>query len=203
VNISRNITLIRHVADLTQTEFGKLVGATKAMIISYEKAKSQPKPLLAQRIADIGSVSMEDLFARSLKEKDIRISIKKVEKVANGESASSQAKAESGEEQELSPQEYSNKSIYNLTESTRIIAEANSKLVDQSYELTMMVKSTVNSSKESSVDVDARITDVLEVIGLVGTEKGWWHSPQEAFAELSRLFHGRKPIVPAAGIQTG
>lgn len=200
MNISRNITLVRHLTGLTQTDFGKLIGASKAMVISYEKGKAEPKPLLIQRISDLSGVSIDDLYRKALKEADITIRLEKVEK-NNPEQVLSSELTQDG--RNMDSKDLSNRAIYNLTESTRIIAQANSKLVDQSFELTMMVKTTVGAQQESNVNADARFSDLLEVIGVVGTKRGWWQSTQEAAAELSKLFYGKKESMPSMGTPIG
>lgn len=80
LQLSGNIRLIRQVSGLTQPEFGEILSATKAMIISYEKEKASPNELFIKRLAQLVGVSEQDLLNKVLTEKDIKV--EKLEKVS-------------------------------------------------------------------------------------------------------------------------
>lgn len=78
LHLYANIKLIRLVVDKTQSEFGKLFGATKAMIVSYEKGKANPDDLFIKRLAKYAGVTIPQLKNQLLSEEDMRL--EKVEK---------------------------------------------------------------------------------------------------------------------------
>lgn len=70
-----NVKLIRNELNLTQEEFGKLIGATKAQIYNYEKGKTTPIPSkYITRIAKLGGVTAEVFKSKKLTAKDLSIS---------------------------------------------------------------------------------------------------------------------------------
>lgn len=82
LQLPNNIKLIRQLLDITQADFGKKLGATKAMIISYEKGKALPNSLFITRLANAAGLSEKDLTNRSLIEDDIDLnSLEKVYKL--------------------------------------------------------------------------------------------------------------------------
>jgi transcriptional regulator with XRE-family HTH domain len=77
-----NLRLIRLLSGQTQTEFGALFDATKAMIISYEKGKAMPDELFMSRLCKYTGAPKEDLLQKRLSEEDLQLG--KVEKLENG-----------------------------------------------------------------------------------------------------------------------
>ena len=67
-----NLRLIRLVSGKSQTDFGSSFGATKAMIVSYEKAKANPDELFISRVARYAGVSETDLKNKKLEENDLK-----------------------------------------------------------------------------------------------------------------------------------
>jgi transcriptional regulator with XRE-family HTH domain len=86
MHLYENIKLIRLISDKTQPEFGKLFGATKAMIVSYEKGKAKPDELFIKRLAKYAGVTIHQLKHELLSEENIKV--EKDEKVDNGEKKS-------------------------------------------------------------------------------------------------------------------
>jgi transcriptional regulator with XRE-family HTH domain len=81
LQLSPNLKLIRLLSGKTQTEFGEMFDATKAMVISYEKGKANPDDLFLSRVSKYAGLSVADLKNKALTEDDIKI--KEVEKVEN------------------------------------------------------------------------------------------------------------------------
>jgi transcriptional regulator with XRE-family HTH domain len=79
LQLPQNLILIRLLSGKTQTEFGQMFNASKAMIISYEKGKANPDRLFLSRVSAYSNVSEQDLKSKKLKEEDIKI--KQVENV--------------------------------------------------------------------------------------------------------------------------
>lgn len=71
--IAQNIVLVRHLAGMSQAEFGKEIGVSRNALITYENGRTPPKGVTLQRIAKIAGVSAEDLTGRLLKEADINV----------------------------------------------------------------------------------------------------------------------------------
>lgn len=69
MHLRSNIKLIRQLSRKTQTEFGELFGATKAMIVSYEKGKAQPDELFIKKLAKLADVTEEQLTNEDLSDK--------------------------------------------------------------------------------------------------------------------------------------
>lgn len=85
LQLAKNIRLIRQVMNLTQPKFGKLFGATKGMIISYEKAIASPNELFVKRLSLLSGVPHADLLDTDLTEENIKIDmVKKDENVKRG-----------------------------------------------------------------------------------------------------------------------
>jgi transcriptional regulator with XRE-family HTH domain len=80
LHLPQNVRLARLVSGKTQSDFGAMFGASKAMIISYEKGKANPDELFISRLSRYTGISENDLKKKVLKEDDFT-SIKKVEKV--------------------------------------------------------------------------------------------------------------------------
>lgn len=82
MQLASNIKLVRLLLDETQPVFIKrFVGVTTAMQKSYEGNKANPDPLYMERLADLAGVSISQLTTKKLKESDITLKVKKVEKV--------------------------------------------------------------------------------------------------------------------------
>lgn len=71
--IPTNIRLIRKLSGATQTTFGALFNASKAMIISYETGKALPDDLFVTRLADKVGLSKNILLSTELTESDIEV----------------------------------------------------------------------------------------------------------------------------------
>lgn len=61
MHIAENIKLIRQFWDLKQAEFAKLLGATTAMIKSYENGNAQPKRIVEETLSSLSGIKLEDL----------------------------------------------------------------------------------------------------------------------------------------------
>jgi transcriptional regulator with XRE-family HTH domain len=83
MHLRENIKLIRLLSNMTQPNFGKLFGATKAMIVSYEKGKANPDSLFINRLAKFAGISESQLKNTKLTEDLIKLD--KEEKVLKGE----------------------------------------------------------------------------------------------------------------------
>lgn len=86
MSIPHNIKLIRQLTQTTQTEFGALFGASKAMIVSYESGKANPDDLMLNRLAERLGLTKSEIERKTLSEKDL-----KAEKIELLESAIKQA----------------------------------------------------------------------------------------------------------------
>ena len=75
MHLSQNLKLIRLSSNKTQTEFGELFGATKAMIVSYEKGKANPDDLFIKKVAAYAKVSERQLKNDDLSEKLLNVEI--------------------------------------------------------------------------------------------------------------------------------
>lgn len=181
MNISHNIKYIRLSAKKRQKEFAAIIGATEAQIKSFEGGKTKPNLLLKQKIAEFAKIPIADLEYKNLAENSIKI--------------------DTSETNDAS--EKFQDTILNLSESVRKMAESNAVLASTNNAVVSKMLSTEHDQKETLINVDARFSDLLEVIGKVGTKKGWWQSHQEAAAELSKLFFGKKANSQAVSIQTG
>lgn len=80
-HLPQNLRLIRLLSEKTQTEFGEMFGgATKAMVISYEKGKASPDEVYIARVAKYAGVTPDQLKSHALSEDEINIKVEKVEK---------------------------------------------------------------------------------------------------------------------------
>lgn len=73
MTIANNIKLIRKLTGATQTTFGILFNASKAMIVSYETGKAAPDDLLLTRLAEKVGVSKSKLLSVKLNESDFKV----------------------------------------------------------------------------------------------------------------------------------
>jgi len=64
--LSNNIQLIRQFLGLSLHEYGLHVGATKAMITSYEKGKALPKWVTIERIAALINMPIDKMYSTHL-----------------------------------------------------------------------------------------------------------------------------------------
>lgn len=83
------------------------------------------------------------------------------------------------------------KAIYNLTESSKDLSEANRILADNESRLISLLETTVGSQKGNPAVAAASVSDLLEWIAEVGSGKKWG-SKQEALAELHSFVYGKK-----------
>jgi len=74
-NLPSNIALVRNELDASQDEFGKLIGATKAMVFNFEKGFTPPKPKFIEAIATLAGITPEFLTSKKLQPKDISVRI--------------------------------------------------------------------------------------------------------------------------------
>lgn len=82
LQIQQNIILIRGLTNLNQEDFGLLIGATKAMVTSYETGVAAPKKIMIKnRICELAGVTLDQLENKRLKESDIKIKADLLEKV--------------------------------------------------------------------------------------------------------------------------
>lgn len=198
MNIARNIRLIRLSANMEQQEFADKMGASIDQVRNWEGKRSKPNDLYKQKIADFAGITVGALVYSDLKAEDLF----KQEDHINGfsnEISNIQVGANS-----------SLQVLLILSQNQKALIENESRLIGNQEQLTSnnitltkAALATASSSPESSLNVDAKISDVLEVIGLIGTEKGWWHTAEEAFAELSTRFFGKRKNESEVGIQTG
>ena len=72
MHIAENIKSIRQVWGLTQPEFGKLVGATAAMIKSYENGNANPKKIVEETLSILTGFSIEELRNKNIGIKSIK-----------------------------------------------------------------------------------------------------------------------------------
>lgn len=81
LQIQQNIILIRGLTNLNQEDFGLLIGATKAMVTSYETGVAAPKKIIIKnRICELAGITLDQLENKKLKESDIKIKADKIEK---------------------------------------------------------------------------------------------------------------------------
>jgi transcriptional regulator with XRE-family HTH domain len=66
-----NLKLVRLGLELSQDEFGKLVGATEGMIQTYEAGRNMPKTLVLNKISHLTGVAVETLIHDKLGVKEI------------------------------------------------------------------------------------------------------------------------------------
>lgn len=79
LHLSRNMKIIRLASNMSQSDFGKVFGVTKAMIISYESGRAKPDILFLDRLKNKTGLSENQLMNQLLMETDF----KKVEKEEN------------------------------------------------------------------------------------------------------------------------
>jgi phage repressor protein C with HTH and peptisase S24 domain len=82
LHLTSNLRLIRLLSGKTQTEFGEMFQATKAMVISYEKGKAVPDELYLTRVSKYAGVTVDQLKLKKLTEENIKV--EKEEKVSRG-----------------------------------------------------------------------------------------------------------------------
>lgn len=70
-----NIYFIRYELNFSQTEFGELIGATKAQVYNFEKGHTPPKPNHINAIAEIAGITPEMLQTKRLTIKDLTLKI--------------------------------------------------------------------------------------------------------------------------------
>jgi phage repressor protein C with HTH and peptisase S24 domain/DNA-binding XRE family transcriptional regulator len=73
LHLSHNLRLIRTLSGKTQTDFGKMFEATKAMVISYEKGKAMPSDLFISRVAKYAHIDEKLLKNALLLEEDVEV----------------------------------------------------------------------------------------------------------------------------------
>jgi DNA-binding Xre family transcriptional regulator len=85
-------------------------------------------------------------------------------------------------------EKYNARSIYNLTESNRVIAESNASLARSHEELVAMLKNSIAYARPKiTVDDASTRTDFLELIARIGSGEKIWNSRAEADAALSKF----------------
>jgi DNA-binding Xre family transcriptional regulator len=85
-------------------------------------------------------------------------------------------------------EKYNARSIYNLTESNRVIAESNASLARSHEELVAMLKNSIAYARPKiTVDDASNRTDFLELIARIGSGEKIWNSRAEADAALSKF----------------
>jgi transcriptional regulator with XRE-family HTH domain len=173
LHLPHNILLIRQVLDETQPVFGARFGATKPMIVSYEKGKANPDELFLDRLSRLTGVPLEDLQNKKLKEGDLKL--EKVETAVSGQAGDT---------------------LRILSESNLKLADANQKLADSHVKL--VDRLIGNDLPESVQDDSATLKDLLEVLADVGVAAKKWHSKEEGLAALHRIsveYLKRKQVV--------
>lgn len=71
--LSDNIKFLREKKGLSQEDFGKLIGATRGQVGSYEEDRAKPKTEIANKICKHFSIQVEDLFAKRLNKSNVLI----------------------------------------------------------------------------------------------------------------------------------
>lgn len=164
-----DVKLLREKINKTQQELADETGIPRDRIAKWEQGKGSPKP--------------EDhaILAKYFSE-HIREEIPNYGNLINDD--------------------FTQKSLLKLIESHKILVESNKTLADSNKELVqnntsltkLVISSTVSAPGGRSEADDAKFSDLLEVIAGVGSGKLKWSSMQEAAAELSKRFYGKKEI---------
>lgn len=103
----------------------------------------------------------------------------------------------------LNTDKLSDRIILNLSESGRITAEAIKIQAENNRDVIAIFKATVNVPADNQKADDAKFSDLLEYIMKIGSGKQLWRSEQEAAAELSKRFHGKKAERKEVSTPTG
>ncbi|WP_170110318.1 helix-turn-helix transcriptional regulator [Flavilitoribacter nigricans] len=69
--MNKNIKYLRRTRSWTQTEFGRLIDASKGSVSSYEKAINQPTIDTLIKMAQLFEISIDDLLFRNIAEEGI------------------------------------------------------------------------------------------------------------------------------------
>lgn len=137
LHLGQNIRLIREAAGKTQAEFGRIVGANETKIKSYELERAKPKSVFLARIAQFAGISIKDLTDKVLSEKDIKIDVQNGENVLRGTFEGKPASA-----------------WENITESNRMLAQAQLKLAEGYERLLNMLETNLAASGSASLPVE-------------------------------------------------
>lgn len=188
MHISDNIKIVRALLKESQDDFRKrFTDITVGKQKSYEQGAANPGYLYVSEIADLAGVSEEDFRNKKLAKDDIRLKAlanygdKKDKNVFRGTSV----------KQDVTDKDLPAKAIYNLTESSKDLSEANRILADNESRLISLLETTVGSQKGNPAVAAASVSDLLEWIAEVGSGKKWG-SKQEALAELHSFVYGKK-----------
>ncbi len=67
VNLNENIRVLRKRLSLTQDQFAQQLGIKRSLIGAYEEGRAEPKLELLQKMAEVFSISVDDLIGREFK----------------------------------------------------------------------------------------------------------------------------------------
>lgn len=148
LHIQQNVRLVRKAAGMTQKEFAEKIGATEAIIKSYEGKKGiVPDEFMLARISRLSGVDKDSLLNKPLTEADLTrypTGVDKVEMLAR----------ETGGSDPL-------RIIASLVEQTSILTRNNEKLVNTNESLVTKTLLSLNeilrvSGLSSEVSIDRR-----------------------------------------------
>ena len=67
VNLNENIRVLRKRLSLTQDQFAQQLGIKRSLIGAYEEGRAEPKLELLQKMAEVFSISVDDLIGKEFK----------------------------------------------------------------------------------------------------------------------------------------
>lgn len=174
LHLGNNILLIRQLSGTTQEEFGSKLGASKAMIVSYEKGKASPSELFVSRLSKMSGVSENKIKNNKLSESDIDLNeLEKVYKIEKGENLASNNFQVEKVGKENRPQDRPETAITSLSESNRLIAESNASLARSNEALVSLLKErTANAPVGTDGDWDVFRNVAMDFLfGIAGGTK--------------------------------
>ena len=79
VNLNENIRVLRKKLSLTQDQFAQQLGIKRSLIGAYEEGRAEPKLELLQKMAEVFSISVDDLIGKQFTAETV-IPVKKFER---------------------------------------------------------------------------------------------------------------------------
>ncbi len=64
VKLNENIRVLRKKLSLTQDQFAQQLGIKRSLIGAYEEGRAEPKLELLQKMAEVFSISVDDLIGK-------------------------------------------------------------------------------------------------------------------------------------------
>lgn len=184
LHLKGNIRLVRLLSDKKQRIFADRFKITEAMLKSYEGGKANPDELFVSRVAEFAGVSEKKLKEDKLRESDIHLKVEKVENV------DFKKKKESTLRQ---GDEFSQRIIFNLSESNRQQAEANNKQaeanlkqVKNNEDLIAIIKTTVRVDQQTLQESVAMILGLREYLIELGS-----HVNKASKKEVEQLLNNK------------